>query len=224
MTRFTVQPRPTPSRYARGPSLWRLTQTLNRADASERRALDAMEVARRRLQQTRHDARNLTIAARRLIEAGDDGGAVRCLQALEQWFTRSERPALPLRQQLHALAASWRVLCGPQVTVSIAVSASVDDWPVAQQVALIAADNLMRNAIAATRRGTVRLQASQSNRWLRLTVIDTGPGLGASDQQGLGIGLDLLRSLLDEFDGELEMNSRPTGVWAQARYPIRTRA
>ncbi len=225
MTRFALPLTPNAKRDAQTPSLWHLGQALNQATQGEVKARQVADTARRRLDQTRHDARNLSIAARRLLDQGDIHGAGACLRALEAWFSATTVPTHSLRDQLAYLLPSWQNMRGPGVSLDVAVSPAVDDWPPCHQVAMIAADNLVRNALGATKRGAVRLQVSQSSAWLRLTVIDTGPGMGASQHaQGLGIGLDLLRSLLDEFNGTLLVRSRPTGVWAQASYPIDSRA
>lgn len=81
--------------------------------------------------------------------------------------------------------------------------------PVPEQVGLVMLGNLIRNALAYTKKGEI-IVAIQAN---CVTVSDTGPGFGkVSDEEGgFGIGLSLVRRLCDHFGLTLDVHAREEG-------------
>ena len=85
--------------------------------------------------------------------------------------------------------------------------------------------NLATNAVKFTREGTVSLELLHENEELRITVSDTGPGIAKEDKNkifdpfvqsgsarshpagGLGLGLSIVKSLVDEMEGSIEIDS-----------------
>lgn len=85
--------------------------------------------------------------------------------------------------------------------------------------------NLLSNAVKSTDSGEVAVSAEAVDGWLRLRVIDSGPGMDTEDLDrlfrpfeqgsnlqpggGVGLGLTIVRSLLEHMDGEVDVDSRP---------------
>jgi len=100
-----------------------------------------------------------------------------------------------------------------------------------QQVAL----NLLRNALDAAPSGTaVRLSVGGDEAWLELLVDDDGPGVSEAvrlhlfepffttkaDRGGSGLGLSVVKSIVQEHGGTVEVVSRePSGCSVRVRLP-----
>lgn len=99
------------------------------------------------------------------------------------------------------------------------------------------ADNLLSNAIKFTDSGSVSLAASYSNRHLVLTITDTGKGMepadrerifqeftrlpGAQGKEGFGLGLSIVRMLVQLLEGDISVDSIPgKGSTFTVRIPI----
>lgn len=95
-------------------------------------------------------------------------------------------------------------------------------------------DNLVSNAIKYTNSGSVRITITNpSSKYVRLEVVDTGPGISASEQKrlfrkfyrvkstvgktiGTGLGLYISKLLVERFDGTMGLESvfnRRTTFW-----------
>ena len=100
------------------------------------------------------------------------------------------------------------------------------------------ADNLLSNALRYGAGAPVRVSVGRVGRWARLAVRDEGMGIAASDQRrifepfeqvisagadrgGFGIGLWLVRSLVDAHGGRIEVASIPgRGTVFAVRLPL----
>jgi signal transduction histidine kinase len=100
--------------------------------------------------------------------------------------------------------------------------------------------NLLDNALHATAKAeTVHLFATREDGWIRVVVLDRGPGIpeGArdqvfdpgfstrSDQGGLGVGLTVSREIVEELGGTIELTPNDDwGTRATVRVPDRCRS
>lgn len=87
--------------------------------------------------------------------------------------------------------------------------------------------NLTSNAVKFTRSGRIRLRICRRGQWLRLVVMDTGPGIAPEQQEaifapftqgdestsrrvsGTGLGLSIARQMAEGMGGTLRLRSRP---------------
>ncbi len=94
--------------------------------------------------------------------------------------------------------------------------------------------NLLRNSAEAIietgKGGVISMEAKAEDRWVKLTVVDDGPGLSrpedlfhsyrSSKPDGMGIGLVLCKSLLERFDGSITGGNRQEGgSWFEITLP-----
>lgn len=127
-------------------------------------------------------------------------------------------------------------LVGPRLQITSTVSDEVPFALVAdpgrlQQIV----DNLVGNAIKFTDRGTVELDVGTDDGRLVIVVTDTGPGIPpesreqifeafatlpvGGDRSGAGLGLAIVRRLVDSMDGTLELDSE-VGVGTRFRVSV----
>lgn len=98
-------------------------------------------------------------------------------------------------------------------------------------------NNLLSNAVKFTVQGSITLVARYENRQLIVTVSDTGKGMnsadserifqefirlpGAQGEEGFGLGLSIVRMLVQLLEGSIEVESEPgTGSVFTLRIPI----
>lgn len=95
--------------------------------------------------------------------------------------------------------------------------------------------NLLDNAFdAIAEGGTVRIEAHRDGDWVRVRVIDDGPGIAPENQsrifepffttkpmgEGTGLGLDMVQRIVHLHQGEVEVESRPGRTVFTVRLPI----
>lgn len=126
-------------------------------------------------------------------------------------------PALPAGRWLARTLERWGLL-HPQARVELRAPQGLpplEDDPVLEAVVM----TLLNNAVEAGR-GLVVLAARLEGRFLRVEVVDSGPGLGGK-RPGWGVGLELARSAVARLGGRLDVLERPEGgVLARADLPL----
>ena len=217
MTRFTLTSSGPVAPRAPQAKAWQASD-LSVLKASVDQARTDQSMARMKVDQLQHDGRNLVMSAVRLLRNGQTEMALSSLQASLALLTARYGSADPLRRQLTHVRDSWTM--DAQVPIIVRVSPTVSDSLPFRGLLISVIDNLVRNACRATSRGAVRVQISQSSRFVSVFVVDTGPGM-QSGINGWGIGLDLVRSQLDQMGGELALTSKHQGgVRATIRIPL----
>lgn len=102
--------------------------------------------------------------------------------------------------------------------------------------------NLVKNAVKFTDSGTIMIAAEAEDDWVKLSVSDTGIGIGADDLQriwerffkvdrgrsknnkGTGLGLAIVKELVQLHDGEIDVESEPgRGTVFTLRFPTAER-
>lgn len=98
--------------------------------------------------------------------------------------------------------------------------------------------HLVQNAIKFTDEGEITVRARGEDGWVRIEVVDTGPGMSETfipkafepftqessgldrSHEGIGMGLAIVRQLTDLLDGDVELESRPeNGTRVGVRIP-----
>jgi signal transduction histidine kinase len=142
---------------------------------------------------------------------------------------------------LAELADGIRAL--PEAQAGVAV-----EWSVVPGLPIVRLDrlklkeivqNLISNALKFTLAGRVTVRVDQERAWLRIAVRDTGVGIAAEAQSrifelferieapdghrpGVGLGLYIVKSLVQLMEGTIELESRPgAGSCFTVRLPLR---
>lgn len=99
--------------------------------------------------------------------------------------------------------------------------------------------NLLSNAIRYTDSGEVGATLDWDDAGLRIEVFDTGPGIpdefhervfrpfnrgGPQGSKGAGLGLSIVRRLVEQMDGTLVLTSSPAGSLFKVELPMQSRA
>jgi signal transduction histidine kinase len=83
---------------------------------------------------------------------------------------------------------------------------------------------LIQNALQAMKgKGSLEIRVDETTGWVRVQVIDSGPGIPAELKErifepffttkptgeGSGLGLDIVKKIIDRHSGRIELESRP---------------
>jgi PAS domain S-box-containing protein len=175
-------------------------------------------------------------SARSLAHMVDD---ILDVSSLATGKLRLERILLDVERIVHDVTVTMQAMAAAEgVTLTSGVSATtgllVGDGERLRQMLT----NLVSNAIKFTPRGGhVKVTLEQDDRWLRLSVIDTGQGIAAdflpyvfdafrrapdapvSPRRGLGLGLSIVRHIAELHGGSVEVASRGAGTGS--RFTVR---
>ena len=137
----------------------------------------------------------------------------------------------PVLEQIYDIVLVWAKKEGVQLNLDIPsdIGEMVGDSRRLKQAVM----NLLRNSIAFTpAQGKITLAASRQKKMIVFTVTDTGTGITKEDigrifepfergaekrksddarapQSGVGLGLSLVRKIIDKHDGDIDINSQP---------------
>jgi two-component system OmpR family sensor kinase len=190
------------------------------AAATQDQALASVEAQVLRLSRLTADMRKLAELEARPLERVP----VDVAELLQEAMTLAqERPGASERKLALTLPrAPWPV---PNV---------LGDW----DLLFLAVYNLLDNALKFTRTGdTVEVRASEAGAFVTIEVADTGPGIpneelprvweelyrgrGARGIPGSGLGLSLVRAVVERHDGQVTMRSRAgQGTVVRIRLPV----
>ena len=158
---------------------------------------------------------------------------------------RGDVPVRALLSELMLAVDRARSLAPRAVEVGFDIDGVLDEDAVAPLTGTAfgrIVDNLTMNALHATTTGTVEVRLTQTSSQLVLTVTDSGTGVPeeflpqafgrftrseqsrAAAAQGSGLGLALVRALVDAAGGDATLRNGPTGgAIATVVLPVRTR-
>lgn len=138
--------------------------------------------------------------------------------------------------KLLADAAETMTVVAERANVALSVGPVCDDWVSVDYGQLLRVlCNLIGNCIKYCPAGSaVSLSATASGDWVAIQVADDGPGMSAEDQShafekgwqgstargGLGLGLSIVRSLVEQHQGRVQLTSAlGTGTQVQLELP-----
>ena len=174
------------------------------------------------LTHTRHDSKNWVGSARRFLQAQHPDKALACLDSMVECFRAPQQSSQKgLRIRLTQMRTAWDGDCRCPVQLMIAVSPAVEEHLSCADLVLSLCDNLVRNALRATRQGAVRLQLWRQSEGIAVHVADTGPGFSHSTDHsgdGWGLGLAIIREQIERAGGQLSIRSN-AGVCGYAWLP-----
>jgi signal transduction histidine kinase len=155
---------------------------------------------------------------------------IRRINEIVDQFLRFAKPASPLFEKTNLIPIFEEILqlLRPQIERGkIKVKKEFEPLPLitvdkeqVKQVIL----NLLLNAVQAMPKGghlTLRGQASESDRWIRLSIQDSGIGIPGEDlnklfdpffstkEGGVGLGLSIAHRIIDQHHGKIEVESAP---------------
>ncbi|MFO0965191.1 MAG: histidine kinase [Gemmataceae bacterium] len=128
----------------------------------------------------------------------------------------ANRQEVPLRQELDFIQPYLEIekaRLGTRLTVNVDIDPAVMDAKVPNLLLQPLVENAIRHGVAVTPgAGRIEIQASRSNGSLRLAIRDSGPGLAAPPNPG--IGLANTRARLEKLygpDQRLDLSNGPAG-------------
>ncbi|MFT4622843.1 MAG: signal transduction histidine kinase [Myxococcota bacterium] len=176
---------------------------------------DSMEERRQLMLAIRAEIRALDMVVVRLLRDSASSGALK--------LHRTSQSLGPVVDQIMALNQPEASAQGTRLHVE-----RVSQRPIPIDVALVSRsiENLVRNAIQAVAEqanGEVRVTVTEETDFLAVIVDDNGPGVddflapqlfdaGVSGRQGgLGLGLSLVKGVVEAHDGNVEFGKSPAG-------------
>ena len=131
---------------------------------------------------------------------------------------RGQQREVPLRDEIDFLERYLdieKMRLGDRLQIALDIPPHAADVLVPSFTIQPLVENAIRYAIAPRRAGgRLEIRAERTDGWLRLTVADDGPGLGAPTTGGWGISLENMRARLAHLYGDgyrLSIADRPTG-------------
>jgi two-component system, NarL family, sensor histidine kinase DevS len=82
----------------------------------------------------------------------------------------------------------------------------------------------LTNAVRHADPASIRIDVHERNGYVEVTVADDGRGFDPEKTNGGGFGLTGMRERVELADGELDIDSGPSGTTVRARLPVRRRA
>ena len=234
-----------------------LARFLDALEAHHLRAAEVLEGQRRFAAEAAHELRTpvaaVSFQAEHLLAATTDADRVQRQDALQRGLARlralceqllvlgDETPRVDRRVPLEEIA---RVVAGNVVEMDDGGESDVlwdlgdaGDAPVPEAGTRIVLQNLVHNAIRyAGSAGPIEVRARRGPTWIRLDVIDSGPGIreperalaafhreAGQDIPGTGLGLAITARTLERLGGELQLLGRAgegNGTIARATIPL----
>ncbi|MFN8531744.1 MAG: ATP-binding protein [Anaerolineae bacterium] len=145
---------------------------------------------------------------------------------------------------LHDILRHWRIEAeAKQLQFVTKIDPDLPDLPMSPNDLRVVLDNLLSNAIKYTERGSIRVMISHTQQAFSMQVYDTGIGFNEDQRShlferfyrseavrgkfnGNGLGLSIVRAILDYYDGQVDATSPGTGQGSAftVRLPCRVEA
>ena len=175
-----------------------------------------------------NDITNISVQAQRLSQLTGD---LRKLNLFDKQDLDLEQVDVSeLLRDLVEMANETKLVSAAEQSRDLKLVVPVAPWPVPHVVAdrdllQLALYNLLENAVKYSNSGdTVELQVTEDNQQVKIAIADTGSGIAASDrtqvfdelfrgsnarhQSGSGIGLSLVKRIVDRHRGNITVDSK----------------
>jgi two-component system phosphate regulon sensor histidine kinase PhoR len=157
---------------------------------------------------------------------------MRALLVLARAQTRQEEPKHEVIQLLPLLEDVASALLPATVPMTVNCkpeTAVITNRPLLEQALINLGSNALKHS-----RGPVTLSARRDDGRVSIEIVDTGPGIPASEQarvfdrfyrvrdgrdEGFGLGLAIVREVVDVLKGEIQLDSSASGTRVSIRLP-----